>query len=327
MKKHLWKLIFLALPLALFFAAREAASWRPVEVARHPGALKLWLSPDEKWLATQSPHPNEKIKGLRVWRLDVAPSEFKALNCDGDFEGWSPDSRLMVTSGVPASVFGSGPFPGTFWPHQLQLLSPATLQPDKLFRSLQHEIQSWQFSTDGRNLWALTSAERLHFDGATTELKQVRPWGKRAWRRNVTAQIAPDGRNVLVKKLGGHPSWNWNFASAQTRRLDSLDRTVWLDEKLLWHTSDGFWITRLSDGKMLLDWGDMVRWKQTPDKRFLALVGVKDIVWFDIKAQRIAERTRFEHQFQNWHDIAFSSDRDFAYTLEKDGRVLRWRLR
>ena len=51
-----WRWLLLILPLGLFFAARGAAKWRPVEVARHSGALQISVSPDGKWLADSFPN-------------------------------------------------------------------------------------------------------------------------------------------------------------------------------------------------------------------------------------------------------------------------------
>ena len=120
----------------------------------------------------------------------------------------------------------------------------------------------------------------------------------------------------------------WDLARGRGRFVPTSGRVSWLtDELLLDVSSKDALVRRARDGQIVLRIGSGQRWQLSSDARFLAVIEAapRPIRWFDLQAQTWVQSTR--RPMREWRAIAFSSDRRFAWTLEADGSIYRWRLR
>ncbi len=180
MKRKLLVFLAVALPLALFFAAREAASWRPQLIGKTKGIDRVQISPDGRWAAL-SGYGSTEIWDLQTHRPGIKPFGFQCF---------STDSKSVV-------VLSSRQQPPDFWFHtpQVQLLNLESGKLEKSWRDARNYPNDWplqaRFSLDGKRLVVVTKKTSRQFD-----VPSGRVLSRANFRRDLAGSHVPKFRRM-----------------------------------------------------------------------------------------------------------------------------------
>lgn len=331
--KRRWVGLGLAGALAIFWLMREAASWRPVIIGVHQNADTLELSPDGKWILSKIGRRSNGTTRL----VELRSGNAREVPFSPNSVRWTPDSRLGVTVRLPLPVYEPGDaVPSAFAPQpavDLEQLDPSNWSKKVVFHSPQnyyHEsFQDWRVSPDGQTVWTLTEAAWREFDARTGKQSKLKKWGLgEFWQPAQPARLSPDGQSVLAPHpRNGNAFQLWKIGDLKPQTLPlRFSRAEFAGNSHYLAGSNGILaLRRLSDNAKIFNIFRGTIWKITPNERFLGIVRAKDIRWFDLKMGKWVEATRRPAQIGR--SIEFSSDRHFAFTLARDGKIARWRLR
>ena len=328
MKRALWgALLFCS--IALFFAAQNAASWRPklLEV-RNNKSLTFQFSPDGRWLLIQ----NGDLQDGALWDWDewrlvrkVAPGSYE-FSPDGKFlasalmfRGKSGAARTDAV-GVKISETASGQFSRT-------LSDPKARAFDALLDA--------RWSVDGKNLVVATRYGCRTFDVASGKI--VSRWeANNVSPANPGTQISPDGRQIVRILL--HNSEVRRADNGQFVRALPFSRA---GTSLVGFSPDNRWIYSVSNngrrvhfwqGKRLERKWELISTVNTAQYRRPHFTRTPGVLAFatpnGLELQRIPGGKIVEKLGGPRNEpFALAPDEKSAVWCDARGQVFRWRLR
>ena len=188
MKRALWFALFL-FSFGLFFAARNAASWRPklLEVTSKKSP-DFQFSPDGRWLLIQN--RNSQSGTLWDWRerhlvREVAPGSYQ----------FSPDGNFLMNASMSREKLGATRTSAI----RVKILETASGQlvetlADPKARAFDALLDA-RWSMNGKNLVVATRFGCRTFDAASGKI--VSRWeADNLSPANIGTQISPDGRQI-----------------------------------------------------------------------------------------------------------------------------------
>ena len=312
----------------------RAANAEPTLIAR-VAPIKYFgldLSPNERWLLLDS-------KG-KIILYDVRSGARRSWNfrydSDLSYPRWTPDNRILtfekpLDSSSDALLITSHALNGAAL---LRFRVPAFKAPRDA--KMEVALQS-RFSPDGREFWLLSSRTLRAFDARNGRLLRSRRWGDSStpyfgsW--SFGALLSKDGRTIMcaekqitvydarsgrrVRRFGG--AVKHVFSTGDSDIVASIQNDVLK-----------FWNIR--NGQALWTQNASVR-NQSHGTMHLVLAST-GLEWRDQKTGRLKQRlvSLRAGTLKPWPPtgivaVEVSRDNRLVYSLDYDGRILRWRAK
>ena len=346
-----WLLVIL--PLSLFAWAWQAASWRPKLVGAHPvnsgiglkqialgggySGRRLLVSPDGEHLASIG--VDSKSSFVMLWNIAARKAEWRT---DGSFSigginafAFSPDGRTLAVS-VDEGAFGRSNL-------VIYLVETATGKRRHLMKiSPQTKLQDAAFLSD-RELVIATSQDVSIVDAKTGVVK-------RQWRLKLPAppnqqlfafgkiRVSADGRTVLASSertsktvvaiydsVTGGRRGKWFCPGISRLPRLSPNGTLWAMEQ---ENSNLLDVYDARTGQKL--WGPFARgnetnsWVWSADSQRILTTPGNLVAVIDARSGRDLGQLPGRANFQA---MALSTDGNYFYSLDDNGKIWRWRAR
>lgn len=325
------KLLFglaVLIPLALFFAAREAASWRP-QLLGNVNALNptLLFSPDSRYLIIQ----NQISRLGDLWDL-TARRKVRRLAL-GMFYVVSPDSRTVAVvdhnrSWLFNQRFGFAHRPGARF-FDLKSGRPLlVLGAPK--REAGNDILDAAFSPDGSRFVIVTPRADYTFDATTGTFLRLNQAG--FFPRD--AALSPDLKRVL-HDADGHLDIR-DFPTSQTKpplilRAALSGRCGWSpDGKMCWQRSVdpvdvlGFRFWNAQTGEVIgTEETNGANIHFTPDSKNLAIATSKGLELREVLTGKLVQTLPGPRE----QTFEIAPDGTFAVSVDASGKIWKWRLK
>lgn len=330
--KRLWPVLAVTVALALFWAAREAASWRPHRVGQTRAQTpKIGFSPDGRFLVAQSISSN--IPAV-MWELKSGQK--RALPPGKAF--LSPEdssvSRLLVSpDGQTLAII-------TDW-HKTTRSLDSLYRPQARFYSLPTGKSSvarvpdamtynWTsdgfFSPDSQRFTLATRRYFYEFNAANGQLLQrVKPRFQSRY-----SVFSPDGSHVL-QELGGHSLIREVGGDREIPLPGSAQnpRMGWSPNgQICWQAqpyNTGFRFWNAQNGALLRTWKTApgARVHFMPDSKRLAVATPHGLELRDAATGQLAQTLPGPVS----QPFAIASNGRFAISVDAQGTLWKWRLK
>lgn len=309
------RVVAVVLPLALFLAAREAASWRPQLIGKTTVSHKVQISPNGRWACLMDGEGSE-IWDLQTWQRVWGKSY--------SFQDFSPDSRHFAV--VISNSRRQGALLHT---PQVQLFDVANGKLARSWRDEQHFPDDWlakgRFSPDGKRFIVVTQKTCRQFEVASGKLLSRAELGtdEEALRQ---AEISPDGRHFLESGAGVKLR-RVEGGDVVFGRLDARGPMGWSpDGRLYWDRDAKFnnlrlWRFRDNTLVQKVTYDTWLRF--TPDSRHLASATPDGLELRDVLTGKLVKTLPGPRT----DPFAFASDGSFAVSCDKNGKIWKWRLK
>jgi len=321
-KKRLWTAVGVAVPVAIFFAARSVASWRPQPIGVQPvdyredemGDEFLTLSPDEKWLAST----DNMAGGGFIWNLDT--NSKRILN--GYQVKFSKDSHLVATN-------------PTQWDEQNDpiMLEVQRTEGSSLWkRKLSQHERLIGFSEDGQ---LQTNQENLRhfFDANTGKLIRTLPPEVLPWRTTKTGDETHEPTNIIAYVPLGASKPEYSFQTTNKYDVWSLSADKSCLCVSLYYLAR-FNILDAQTGKLLwfytsknADSGTFFCYPNWEDGgKSLATIENDTLIVRDARTGKVllSHKNNLPAPLKSW---AFTKDGSAVYLMDAKGEIFRQRLR
>ncbi|MBW3637389.1 MAG: hypothetical protein KY445_13150 [Armatimonadetes bacterium] len=315
MKRKLLLSLAVALPLALFLAAREAASWRPQLIGKTTASHKVQISPNGLWACLMDGEGSE-IWDLQTWQR--VRGKFYG------FQDFSPDSRHFAV--VISNSRGAGALLHT---PQVQLFDVASGKLVRSWRDERHFPDDWlakgRFSPDGKRFIVVTQKTCRQFEVASGKLLSRAELGtdEEPLRQ---AAISPDGRHFLESGAGVKLR-RVEGGDVVLGRLDARGPMGWSpDGQFYWDRDAKFnnlRLWRLRDHTLVQKVTYDTWLHFTPDSKHLAVATPKGLELRDVLTGKIVQTLPGPQD----DPFAFAPDGSFAVAVDGGGKIWKWRLK
>ena len=340
MKRRVILGLAVVIVIALFVAARRAASWRPVIIGQQPGARALLLSANGARLfstgQTETQVWNTQTRA-RIGRWTIA-DVWMRLAPDGahfvtartrvvrDFGGPTARTRLLgevreARTGAKICQFSQ------IWTHSI---------------ANEDALQDLRWGANGREIWILTNSALCRFDARDGTLLQRVTYdaanGFTSW------QLSPDARLIIATDRAGAHFFSaktgqktrfWKHPVPATRNSPVLVRALlpggqWVFmQRTNGPNKQTALFVRAGDGKLM--WSKPQITTATYSFEICGFSGDGELV-LSLEGEHIVARRSANGQ-EVWHLDAFpiqaatlAADGRFVYCVDVQGTIRRWNV-
>jgi len=314
-KQRLWAAVGVAVPLAIFFAARSAASWRPHMIGVQPNiddsAITekfLILSPDGKWLASRGYHDEDGV----IWNLNTSS---KRQLC-GNRIAFSNDSRFIITDTDPSTDENSS-----------RLLEVQSAKGSSLWKRKLPFSQTLVGSSGDKEIETKTDHSRRFYGLITGKIIRVLPSESSSWKSIEcecdTISYFPIGSSKPAYSFGTTNKYDtWSLSPNKQQlwvSLGELNRFDILDAQ----TGKRLWFYTSNDA----DEGQFACYPHFEDGgKKLATIENDALVVRDSGTGKVllSHKNNLPAPLKSW---AFTKDGSAVYLMDAKGEIFRQRLR
>lgn len=322
--------VAVCIPVAIFFAAREAASWRPRHLAGLPYQKTIAISPDEKLVAAADNLLTVRELGTGTEIYHSAPISWQGKAQPGVVEelAFSPDSRQIAVCWTQSAESGLTQKTGI----RLVKLGEGVRDLNVPRSSADFDSPTQlRFSPDGQTLWLASTDNFRAWDLKSGRL--IRQWRQTDLGRSASipyfGELSPDCHTFFHSGEGGFSIWDTRTGKLLNRyKLEGLadgDLELSPDTSLLVHDDphkEVRWVVEPRTGKRL--WQRFDGPQLLNGKLAYSLIGAKKI---DMRDSRSGKYLFSVAQVPNLKAIFPSSQESQIYVLDNDGQLWRQRIR